>query len=313
MIVDDDASRLPLLQELFGLHPDVSDPAFQEGQFRQHVYPSVRELGPWWNYTRHPGAYLNEFDSRMTAESRARLFDDWAPFWNLTKPWLLEKSPRHIMATRYLQAMFGSERTAFVVLLRHPLGTMHHLFSDEAAGSLRDDCGGLVIENWLMSHEALLDDLPRLRSAVIVMYEHFMRNSTQAIFTALELAVGLEPRVVVPVTDGFNKTVYDDFTVLSNQAGTRPRTRRLLELHGSADDVKVIKDSEYLWVDVFHEYAANHQQQCSKMVDTYEASVNRFGYSLKEPRRFWMAKGVAAWYVRGSREVFPDGDAAGRL
>ena len=273
------------------------------------MYPSVRELGPWWNYTRHPGSYLNEFDARMTAESRARLFSDWAPAWNLTRPWLLEKSPRHIMATRYLQAMFGSERAAFVVLLRHPLGTMHHLFSDGAVGALRNDCGGLVIENWLMSHETLLDDLPRLRTAVVVMYEHFMRsNSTQAIFSALQHSIGLEPRVNVPVTDGFNKTVYDEFTVLSSQAGTRPRTRRLLELHGPADDVKVIRDSEYLWVNVFDAYAASHQEQCARMVERYEAGVNRFGYSLREPRRFWMARGVAAWYVRGVGTSFPEED-----
>ena len=45
----------------------------------------------------------------------------------MSRPVLMEKSPRHAMMTTYLQEIFGSDRTFFIVLLRHPLATIRQV------------------------------------------------------------------------------------------------------------------------------------------------------------------------------------------
>jgi hypothetical protein len=55
----------------------------------------------------------------VTPENRQKLFEEWSRYWDVSKPYLLEKSPPNLIRTRFLQAMFPS--SYFVVLLRHPI------------------------------------------------------------------------------------------------------------------------------------------------------------------------------------------------
>lgn len=49
------------------------------------------------------------------------LFAQWARFWQLDKPVLVEKTPMNLLRTRYLQTLFP-EVASFAIIIRHPLG-----------------------------------------------------------------------------------------------------------------------------------------------------------------------------------------------
>ena len=113
-----------MMARTIAAHPDVS--AFagtgvpeDEGQHLQTVYPkpSARQQAGRFAFVR--GAHLTERSPLVTTESRHTLFSEWSRYWDLTCPWLLEKSPPNLIMTRFLQELFPSSR--FVIVLRHPI------------------------------------------------------------------------------------------------------------------------------------------------------------------------------------------------
>lgn len=50
------------------------------------------------------------------------LFAQWARFWDLAKPILVEKTPMNMLRVGYLDALFP-EMASFAVIVRHPFGT----------------------------------------------------------------------------------------------------------------------------------------------------------------------------------------------
>ena len=67
------------------------------------IYKPGHELGGILSFAFHKESYMSEDDPRVTAENRMSLYKAWAPYWNTTKPYLVEKSPRHLIMTRFLQ------------------------------------------------------------------------------------------------------------------------------------------------------------------------------------------------------------------
>ena len=192
--------------------------------------------------------------------------------------------------TRFLQAMFGAERSAFLLVLRHPFGAAHHLWN--AGTGFTADCGARFIVHWLKIHQALLDDAKFLKSITVVQYEHFMQGDTQGVFNSVEAQLGLSPSVSLVAVD----------TSDANNAVQKPwiqrRHRRLLELHGSRSNITVIKGSEFQWEESFNTYAAANDRMCQEVFEKYEARVNAFGYSLFTPRTVWRPEVFRRWYVR---------------
>ena len=52
------------------------------------------------------------------------------PFWNMSKRVLVEKSPRHTIMTRFLQALATPEASRFLIIMRHPLAASHYQWSE---------------------------------------------------------------------------------------------------------------------------------------------------------------------------------------
>ena len=52
-------------------------------------------------------------------KQRQKLFDEWSQNWDLSKQFLVEKSPPNIIRTRFLQAMYPN--ASFVTILRDPI------------------------------------------------------------------------------------------------------------------------------------------------------------------------------------------------
>ena len=66
-----------------------------------------------------PRSHLTEDSPLATPGNAARLAEQWAPYWDLSRPVLVEKSPPNLVMTRFLQALYP--HASFVVIVRHPV------------------------------------------------------------------------------------------------------------------------------------------------------------------------------------------------
>ena len=163
----------PLTRVLAG-HPQVSGfsgttAKEDEGQHLQDVYPPARAYGGPGRFALDPRSHLTEASPLATPANARRLGAEWAPYWDLDRPVLVEKSPPNLVMTRFLQDLYPKAR--FVVIVRHPvvvaLGTDKWL----RGRSLRTP-----MANWFAAHDTFLADLPSLRSVHVVRYESLVRD-----------------------------------------------------------------------------------------------------------------------------------------
>ena len=167
------------------------------GQFFQDVYPPHLGTGFRWAHTT-ADAHITDKDERYaTVAKRDRLFAQWRPFWNMSSPILVEKSPRNVLMTRLasavlrtslivhgayvrrlLQYYFDQSNTYFIVVIRHPFGTMRSMFQYARRYRIFD-CGSAALEHWLYVYETLFADLQSVSNAVVIPYEVFVMGNTQ--------------------------------------------------------------------------------------------------------------------------------------
>ncbi len=81
-----------------------------------------------------------------------------------------------LMVTRFLQAMFGAERTMFLVVLRHPLS----VFAKDP--HRRKECGAHIVNAWIDARKRLfIDDIAHLKNVVVVHYELMMQGDIRCL------------------------------------------------------------------------------------------------------------------------------------
>jgi hypothetical protein len=162
------------LTRVLAAHPQVSGfsdtgATEDEGQHLQDVYPVARTYGGPGRFALDRRSHLTEGSPLATPGSARRLAKAWTPYWDLTRPVLVEKSPPNLVMTRFLQELFP--HASFVVIVRHPvvvaLGTDKWL----RGRSLRTPLG-----NWFAAHDTFLRDLPSLRSVHVARYEDLVRD-----------------------------------------------------------------------------------------------------------------------------------------
>jgi hypothetical protein len=179
-------SGTTLLARLLAAHPEVSGfsdtgvPA-DEGQHLQTVYPAAQTWGGPGRFGFAPEAHFTE--AQASEEKAKRLFEEWSPYWDLTRPVLLEKSPPNLLKTRYLQALFPGSQ--FVVVLRHPIAV-----SLATAKWRRTRRLGRLVEHWLRCHEIFEADKPNLQRVHVIRYEDLVREPEpvlRGVFEFLEL------------------------------------------------------------------------------------------------------------------------------
>jgi hypothetical protein len=181
-------SGTTLLARLLGAHPEISGfsdtgaPA-DEGQHLQSVYPSDHEYGRPGRFAFAPEMHLTESSPLASEESARTLFEEWSPHWDLSRPFLLEKSPPNLLKTRFLQALFPD--SAFVVLLRHPIPVT--LATAKWRGTRRYH---RLLEHWLHSYALFSADRERLERVHVLRYEQLVGDpaaTLREIFEFLEL------------------------------------------------------------------------------------------------------------------------------
>ncbi len=189
-------SGTSLLSQSLRTHPKVS--GFQntgvpeeEGQFLQSVYlPGSSHGGPG-RFGFDPQAYLDETSPLVSPSNAERLFNQWGKFWDLSKPFLLEKSPPNLLRNLFLQALYPD--SYFIALIRHPVAVSYatQKWSHTTLDSL--------IRHWLRCHEHFWDDRPHLKNLLVLKYERFVaepQKTLDRIYTFLGIDAVPATRVV---------------------------------------------------------------------------------------------------------------------
>eukprot|EP00940_MAST-03C_sp_MAST-3C-sp2_P003463 g3463.t1 len=161
--------------------------------YLQSVYPSVgvgRERtrfnhqrkndrivsggGGMGTFAFNPAFHLTETSSLASKASAVQLFNQWGWYWTIAKPnegprVHLEKSPSNMIMSRFLQALFGKDRTSFVFITRHPIANaLAQMRTRNLAPNVRFED---LVAHWIQQHELLGEDWNMLSSAMLVRFE----------------------------------------------------------------------------------------------------------------------------------------------
>jgi hypothetical protein len=158
-------------------HPDVSgfhntDSPEDEGMHLQTVYKPSGFYGGAGKFAFNPESHLTELSPLVTDENRKKLLSEWAPYWDMNKQYLLEKSPPNLIRTRFLQAMFPD--SYFIIMLRHPLAVSYATRAWYKKYRIFWRSLPRIFEHWLVAHEIFLQDQSHLKNAMVLNYEQFV-------------------------------------------------------------------------------------------------------------------------------------------
>lgn len=171
----------PLARAL-GSHPEVSaltrtGVVEDEGQHLQHVYPVAKTYGGSGRFAHAPQAHLTEESALATPDAAERLRRAWDPFWDLSRGWLVEKSPPNLVMGRFLQHVFPG--SSLVVVVRHPVVVALSTKKWRGLRTLRPgkyESLASLVGHWVRAHQVLRDDLTRLERVHVVHYEHLLAD-----------------------------------------------------------------------------------------------------------------------------------------
>jgi len=217
-------SGTSLLFKILRDHPDINGFSNtgvpeDEGSHLQNVYTQPRHLGRAGFFALHPQAYHNENSSLVTDSNRQKLWDEWRQYWNSESIYLLEKSPANIMLTRFLQAMFTD--SYFIIVTRHPIAVSlatRRWFWPYQIGYYRID---RLIENWIVAHEHIQQDLPYLRNVIVIQYEDLVKQPNHVLtilYKFLDLKSYQHPYDIKP---SMNAKYFDEWRKLQNNIISR--------------------------------------------------------------------------------------------
>jgi hypothetical protein len=148
-----------------------------EGQHLQHVYPKAKVYGGSGRFARDPRAHLTEASPLVSATSAAELRAAWDPYWDLTRPLLLEKSPPNLIMGRFLQALFPT--SSMIIVVRHPVVVA--LSTKKWRKLLSKNPGKhttltSLVEHWVIAHRIFLADAKQIERLHVVRYENLVAD-----------------------------------------------------------------------------------------------------------------------------------------
>ena len=149
-----------------GDHPAVSvfrdTPAPEdEGQHLTDAVPSG--IGDVGDFALRDGTELRREDASPARTER--LWRDWSPYWDPSKPVLVEKSPANIIRMSFLDASFPG--ATFVVLVRHPVPTV------VAQDKMSSASEWTRLRNWARCHRIMARHAPNV-DLIVVPYHRFV-------------------------------------------------------------------------------------------------------------------------------------------
>ncbi|MGV7235614.1 MAG: sulfotransferase family protein [Nitrosomonadaceae bacterium] len=231
-----------------------------EGQYLQTVYPDDSYYGGVGQLGFHPEIHLTEESSIVTVENRKKLFEEWGRYWDLSKPYLLEKTPANLLRSRFLQAMFPS--SCFVFVVRHPVAVA--LAQQKWSGTSLMS----LIEHWLICYETLREDAKYLKNYIVVRYEDFIKDPASSIERSYRF-LGLDSEPYDQKVDAKGNDNY--FKIWERACRSKKNTKSL----------------SYRIIWNLMPYAVRYgypitllENEVHSTIRRYEARANSFGYSL---------------------------------
>lgn len=174
-------SGTTLLAKLLARHSWISGfagtgVAMDEGQYLQSVMvdPRGRPLDRVGALALRRRYRLTERSPQATPENARKLWNEWRPYWNLDKPYLLEKSPANITKTRFLDYCFPNAR--YVLITRHPLAQAMAI-SKWSVNRSRFQ----FLLNWSLAHDYFRRDARYLPGHHVVPYERLCAHPEAAL------------------------------------------------------------------------------------------------------------------------------------
>jgi hypothetical protein len=128
----------------------------------EHVFSWVRLREGVGRFATDPNNHLDESTPLVANVTQHRLFNQWANYWDLEKPVLLEKSPSNVVISPFLHRLWGlgmdKSPARFIFMRRHPLAVA--MATKKAAGPFLSDLDLTdVVENWVLAEERLALDM----------------------------------------------------------------------------------------------------------------------------------------------------------
>ena len=156
------------------------------------MYEPAKAYGGPGRFAFAPEAHLTEDSPLVSEEARERILAAWRPYWDLDRPYLLEKSPPNLIRMRFLQALFPD--AFFVAITRHPVAVSYatQKFRTRAQRFRRRMGLPHLLRHWVAAHETFREDEPHLDNVVVVRFEHLLREPDACLRDVYE-HVGIEP------------------------------------------------------------------------------------------------------------------------
>jgi hypothetical protein len=225
-------SGTTLLFRMLREHPEISGFANNpdadewlgvedEGQFLQSVYPPAIVWGGPGRFAFAPEAHLTEESEFLTEESKTTLPVEWFPFFDLSKRFLLEKSPPNILWTRFLQGIFPN--SWFGIIVRHPVAVS--LATEKWCSTDLDS----RMEHWLVAHETFEKDCPHLKRVMTVKYETLISEPAATLAVVYKF-LGLEPHpTTFEATSEHNKKYFAQWRALAQDPQSSAGIQQLID------------------------------------------------------------------------------------
>lgn len=219
-------------------HPQVSGltdtgVVENEGIYLQDVYPQLRQLGGMGRFAFNDDAHLTERSALAGPATAERLFDAWSPFWDLTRPVLVEKSPNNMLMGGFLQTTFPGSR--MVVMVRNPIVVALAMAKWDPVfitrkGRRRVGFEGYV-RHWVHAHEIVRADARRLGGILVVRYEELVSDPDRELERVREF-LGLEGAIPSDrITRGRSDRYTELWTAMATGGPVQRRRRRSVEQH----------------------------------------------------------------------------------
>ncbi|KPQ33221.1 MAG: Sulfotransferase family [Phormidesmis priestleyi Ana] len=181
-------SGTSLLHQILRSHPDVSGfhntgVPEDEGQHLQSVYLPAAAFGGPGRFGFRKDALMDENHPLATTKNADKLWQEWSQYWNLDKPFLVEKSPPNLLRTRFLNQLFPECK--IVIVLRHPIAVAY---------ATKKWCKSpipLLIEHNLRCYEQFFTDSHSLSNIYLLRYEEFVAEPKKHVSALLEW-IGLQ-------------------------------------------------------------------------------------------------------------------------
>ncbi len=192
-----------------------------EGQHLQSVFKAAKYFGGPGKFGFDRGSFLDSSSNLISNINREKLFNEWSKYWDLSKDFLVEKSPPNIVRTTFLQEMFSN--SYFITIIRHPIAVS---FATQkwSKNSLED-----LFQHWLICNDKFKEDERKLTKTIIFKYEDFTSNHSEIVNDISKL---LKFQLLIPtkfeIKDKINDKYFELWDRYKNSFWTKRKAQILI-------------------------------------------------------------------------------------